>query len=276
MPNDYSGDTDCVCNFRFENNLTDQKGRVPGFTDVNTIQFTPAYKKDGLYALLLTDADNDLAYCPDANLPADFPGKNGGAAGSAIYSVSVWSRPVGTVNSDSYNPIVSKYDSGSKRTWQIQWHNSTVTPGSFEFIITVGYQGVAGYANNTETITVQKDGGGLFVPNNWYHIVATYNGPTKGWTARIRDEAGTILVNQSGVSTNAITPADAPFILGDSFTNGSPQPLSQMGQMMDDLAIWKRILSATDADKLFAGTYGASTFQPALIGQPYYLIGGGY
>lgn len=271
MANDYTNDPDAVAVFRFNDDLTDEKGGVT-LVNVNTVNYDGSDKKEGSHCLSLTDNDNDCAYCVDANLPSNFPGKYNGvdfAPGTCTYSVSAWSQPLSFPGVGSYNPIAAKYESNSGRVWQVQWGNNTGLPGTADLVISVGYN----VGNTVETIRITPPGGGLALDGTWYHVVVTYDAPTRAYTAKIRNAAGTVLLDTSGTSVQTIVSVNGPFCVGCAFIAGSPGASSQMTQKIDDLVIWKRVLSTADGDKLFNGTYGASV-AAALVRQPG-IIGGG-
>ena len=76
MANDFSADSRVKALWRFENNLNDARGGNH-LTDVNTVGFTSADKKEGGYAADFEKDNAEYGYRNDNDLDGGFPLKSG-------------------------------------------------------------------------------------------------------------------------------------------------------------------------------------------------------
>lgn len=259
MANDFSGDSNCVALYRFENGAltTDSKG-TNTLQDVNTVTANTAAYKEGSASADFDDANGEGFYVTDANLSAGFPLKSGDT--NKKISLAFW------ILVDSYDgshgqAIVSKYDSGNnKRSLLLFFDNANSQKLTF----------VLGYNSGASGETVFAYGTALTV-DRWYHIGFTYDDSSKAYRLRIWDDtAGDFLgADATGNATNNINAEDALFGIACRDNYGSPSYLYFDGQL-DELAVFNDILTTDEIDDIRAGTYGAGGGTSLPLKHPFY------
>jgi hypothetical protein len=238
--NDFTTDTDCVALWRMENGAltTDTIGGNTLTVIVTPTADTGDYKEGG------ASVDNDLNdgfYILDADLDADFPLKNGGS--ETNISTCFWCK------FDTTNPVVwNKWDNGK---------NSISFVGSFStvgFAMQIGYNGGASW-ENIEHATPMSTG-------IWYHVGCTFDNSDKSYRIRVWDDnASTILgSDKTGTATNNINVEDGFVVIGDTW-GGAPL----LDGQLDEIVVFKDILTADEIDQIRGGTFGASAGQLIII-----------
>lgn len=253
MANNFSGDTNCVALWRFESGAltTDSKG-TNTLTDVNTVAESTGAGgfKEGACAADLELGNRECFTITDAALDAGFPLKSGDA--NKKISVCCWFE-IEAFNGTTNMTLVSKYDRDGKRSFAI-----TCVDDDLKFLL--GYNSGA----SVETVIVFADGLDVGV---WYHLGFTYQDSDKSWYAKLVGDDVTTL-EASGNTTNNINVEDGSFGIGTYFYQGNPDySNSQYDGLIDEVVIFKDILSEAEIDAIRAGTYGA------VAGWPHKFLG---
>jgi hypothetical protein len=96
----------------------------------------------------------------------------------------------------------------------------------------------------------------------WYHVGCTFDNSDKSYRIRVWDDnASTILgSDKTGTATNNINVEDGFLVIGDTW-GGSPL----LDGQLDEIVVFKDILTADEIDQIRGGTYGASAGQLIII-----------
>ncbi len=241
MANDFTGDSNCVALWRFEdgalttdtigtNTLTNNGGVVS-----NQVDF-----KEGAASADFEAGSTQYMSITDANLDANFPLKNG----DVVKTFSICAR----FQIESYAgfpKLYSKWDSTlDKRSFQIVVSNTGLLQVYF---------GVAAGAGNEK---VYEDV--TLVTGRFYHLGFTYDNADKGWKLVVWDDTGQVkVINTSGTSANRPNIEDASVVIGGGVNDGSPS--STWDGEIDEVLVFKDVLSTGEIDQIRAGTYSSGT-----------------
>lgn len=230
MANNFSTDSRCKALWRFENNLNDGKGGNH-LTDVNTVGFTSADKREGTYAADFEKNNSEYGYRTDSGLDVGFPLKSGDTAKKI--SVCCWIKP------ESYQYpayIFAKHDTtGNRRSFALVINGGTISVYS-------GYNGGASY----ETLNTD-----YYVNNSeWYHVGVSFDGLNKSCLVRIfrASNSTTALYNFS--LDNETNVEDANVTVGAMHGGGG-----YYDGLLDELVVFNDLLSAIEIDAIRSGTY---------------------
>lgn len=242
MANDFT-DPRCVALWRFEDGAleTDSKG-TNTLTPINTPAADLADFKEGAASVVLTNAANKYFTIADASLDAGFPLKSGDATKKVSYCF--WYK---VSTNGSWRNIFGKWNvTGNKRSLLVANDNGTLR-------ILLGIDGT----------TYQTVVPGLTIATNiWYHIAIVIDGVAKTMVVRVwNDTTGAIVLTYSGTFTNALYVTDCAFNIG---YDGNYSTTSPDGKY-DEFVVFDSLLSATEIDKIRAGTYGVYEYAPAGI-----------
>ncbi len=195
----------------------------------------------------------------DASLAADFPGKNGTA--NRTLSIAGWIRP--TTLSGAFTYIVTKWSSVSnKRSFGVLLTEDT---GDHNLSFYIGHTGGASAEGFIHTDI-------NLVTTQWYHFGITYDGATKNWRIRVWDETASSVTESTGTGVEVMNIEDASFYM---FTRADISAGLQGN--LDEVAIFKDVLTADEIDEIRQGVYGASdeiTIGPGAIDRPSTASGG--
>lgn len=236
MANDFSTDGSCKALWRFESGAltADSKGsNTLSNTGVAEATGAGTYK-EGSCAADFETSENDYLSIADASLDAGFPLKNGDTVKKI--SVAFWCKPESSAN---YQYMFSKDDGSAKMSFCI---NRKITSGNL--YISNGYNNGASNElwDNIIALTAGK----------WYHVGVAHDGVNKTCTVRVYDDtAGTAATytHSWGQVTNV---EDAPLVLG---TNSAYSTAYDYDGILDEMAVFNRILTADEFDRIRAGTY---------------------
>jgi len=254
MANNFSGDANCVGVWDMESSalLVDTLGIQGNLTDNNTVTNDTTNQKVGTGCGDFEKDNSETLSRTDANLTADFPGKS--STGASSVSVVFWVKFESLATARS---IVGKYvNSSGQRSWNCK------LGGASSVLIFQKWTG----ATSEEVVF-----GTVFGTGKWYHCGVTFNNSDLSVRLRIWDDNASALLaaDATGTLSTALTLGTAPFSIGggdSSYTDG----------LLDEVAVFKDVLSVAEIDQIRAGTYGAApSFKPYWIQRPSQIIGGG-
>ena len=242
--NDFSGDANLAALWNLEEesgNRVDSSGNGNTLTDINTVEFS-SDSKQGTNSSSHVSSSNEVLQIDDTDLSADFPLKNGDT--NKEISVCVW---VKASSMSVTMGIFSKHDTSGKRSFQLMLHS---TPN---FRVAIGHNN----GESSETIVTT----GTPVAGRWYHIAVTFKNSDKSWKMVVWDDtASSKIINASGTSDNNINVEDASVLVGGNYlAAGSPNTATDFDGLIDEVVVFKDILTTGEIDKIRAGTYGAAT-----------------
>jgi hypothetical protein len=238
MANDFSGDTDCLALYKFDNNPNDSQGSAH-LTDQNGPGYisTAGEFMEGTHSVDYKDNANESSLLTDALCPAGFPAKNG--VGNADFSVCFW----------------VKFDESTGTNWILgkQDRPTAVTEAGWWFL-TSSLWPIFGVANGTGEDYVGY--GTQMTSTQWYHFGATYNASTKELRFRIWDETAGDHLNssvptQTTTGTYGLDDNTVDFEVGT--LNGDDT--NDHDGHIDELVIFTDILTDAEIDEIRAQTY---------------------
>ncbi len=96
---------------------------------------------------------------------------------------------------------------------------------------------------------------GSLVAGRWYHFGFTFDDSDKSWKVQCYDDTAEIRIhNANGNSTNNISVEDASVGIGATFSAG---PAAPMDGEMDEVVVFKDILSVDEIVEIRQGIYGS-------------------
>lgn len=245
MANDFSGDSDVVALYNFENGalITDSKN-TNTLTNVNGVTADTVNYKQGLASALCDQTPESHLSIADSSLQSDFPLKSG--TSNTIFSIVSWFRA--TIDDTGRMGITTKYETDSRRSFSLVVRDMDIE-------LTIGY-------NNGDSFeSLYLGTTNVIDANTWYNIKATYN--NGAWALRVwNDTTQTIILNTSGTATNTISLEDVPWSIG------SYRPTAGGNNFegnIDETVFFKRIVSDADHDAIIAGTYAPAVTDIAIL-----------
>ena len=235
-PNDFSRDKSCLCHYRFEDGAltTDSKGLMNLNASANPPTVYLDDYKEGLACAQFTQSLNTYYYVTDANLPSDFPMKNGESG--RTFTICCWVKGSGA----SQKTIWNKWVSGQ---YSMILFTDPAT-GTFRL-------GDGAYYSWAQTV---HDSGVPFYAGEWYHVAVAVDGGSSR-TAMIR-----IYKASTGVVSGAaftLTYAGQLWLGTADFRIGSNQDNTTQAWngLIDEFVIFNRYLNVDEIDAVRSGTY---------------------
>lgn len=241
MANDFSTDANCVAVWRFENGAltADSKGSNTLTSNGTPVSDTVDFK-EGAGCVDLELSDVDYYSITDASLDAGFPLKNGDT--NKKISVCAWFK-LESVSVAQYIYMKGAH-STNKRSFAVYFDGTKLN-------ILLGITSGTAY----ETITHASS----LTTGRWYHCGATFDDASKAYNIRIWDDTAAAIAgtDKTGTSTNNVNVADAALQIGARDAGNAP-----LDARLDEVVVFKDILTADEIDAIRAGTYvgSASTF----------------
>lgn len=232
MANNFSGDSNCVALWKFDNNADDGKGGND-LTEVGSPSYDSGDKKEGTHCIDLEYDSNQHCKIADGDLDAGFPGKSGTSEQS--FSICCW------LKSESGGGIVSKWGTGA-------FSFACVLSGGGYLYFYIGYN--SGSSQSSIIFETQLSTG------KWYHIGFVYDASDNGMKLRVwDDDAGELLDdNKEGTAGGDMSPDTAPLEIGRHYQNNN----NCFDGKIDEVVFFDKVLSDDDIDAIRAGTYGAA------------------
>jgi len=238
VANDFTNDSNCVAVYNFENDVTDSKGNNDLTNSGVTFSGT---RKEGSYAGDFESTESDYAEITNANLDSGFPGKNGESF--VALSIAVWVR----LESSADEVICGVWNAtANARCWALKYE----TTGTF-FQFFKGYNAGASYE--------QFDHGYTSVAlATWYHLQVSYLESSKALLFGVWDDAYAGYRQVDSQDFDGTTFAQATNVEDEEFNVGRyGQSLYYFDGLLDELVIFKDVVSASEFAAIRAGTYGA-------------------
>ena len=237
MANDFSKDADCVAVWRFEAGilLADKKGNNT-LTAVTGTESATAKEGSGSVAFSGTNQGANIA---DAGLVAGFPLKNGDTIKRGTWLF--WVQPQTAIaGAEDYDDVLSKSDwNNSKMSLTIQ-----ITGGNM--VLNWGY----GAGQDAESLVLLSP-----IANQWYHFGVAFDGINKFVMARCWDDTAQEASTVTHAFENELRAADVRLNFAAS-SNGAVY-VNYCKCLLDEVAIFKRPLSADSIDRIRQQVYGA-------------------
>ena len=244
MANDFTNDPNCVALWNQEDGAlgADSIGTntlsIQGGALANTDFFKQGAASGNYYAVL-----NSYLNIADAALDAGFPLKSGDT--NKKISMCGWFRPRTLPASTNY--IYAKYTAtGNKRS--IAW---TVNSAG-QFRLAIGHTSGSGFESITMTDLVMTIG-------NWYHWAFTYDDATRAYRLRCRKD-GDVVAQLTGSLVNNISITDSQVTIA-----ATGDAASHIDGFVDEVVVFKDILSADEIDQIYAGTYSVPIVAPVVV-----------
>ncbi len=243
--NNFASDPDCVALWRFEsgkltldgigtNNLINQS------VTADTVNYKEGAASAQFQAAPSYEERNYLSIA-DANLTPQFPGKSGTA--NKRFSLCFWVKLDEIPNSQNEWPLVTKANWGA---------------GTTCYAVTCAGGGKIGLYIGTGdgTIGDRMDSGTPLVPGQWYHVAATFDNASHTGTLTVWDDTAGTLLGPVATKTNF----PALNVNTDTFMIGGFEGMwyKSLPGLLDEVVVFKDILTATDLANIRAGTYGKS------------------
>jgi hypothetical protein len=231
MANDWTNCNVVAC-WNFDNSPNDSVGNND-LIEQNSPTYDASDKIQGTHSIDFERDDSDHCYCPNANLDAGFPCRDGEA--EMDFSICGRVKFESLPTSGSEMNIISKYIAPSGFVVDV-WESG----GNVNFYFAIGYGAATTWLKYThDTVS----------PGVWYSWGVTYNAATNGMKIRI----------YNGVSTNEETTTAG----GNNTTNTGSVAVAytQVGGVytdgkMDEIVVFNKCLSSADIDAIIAQTYG--------------------
>lgn len=249
--NDFSADADCVALWSFENGAltTDSIG-----SNTLTAQSTPAADltnfKEKSASVELIQADGDYFTIADASLDAGFPGKSGD--GGDKWSVTFWFRMQGDwVGAGAIEHYVLTKNAAFQNSFGAGYlYSAAANEGSFRCYIGHNSGNSIETFDHATTITLAAH------TNNWYHVGATFDDSDKSFRIRVYDNNASAILGSdaTGNTTNNWAPREAAKIIIGAQTS----EFSNVDHNIDELTVWKKVLTADEIDEIRQGIFGAA------------------
>jgi hypothetical protein len=244
MAYDFTNDARCVSLYRFESGAltTDSKG-TNTLTATGTPGTSTADKKEGGACVDLECDSNQMFSRTDANLSADFPLKSGTT--NKTITVCCWFKEE-SQNGASARDLVTRYDTGgNKRTYGLH-------------VVGANVQLFIGQGATTDTNLLFT---GLST-GVWYWLCVQYRDSDKYIYARLWDDTAKTMKEIWRTGANNIVLSDTPFGIGGSYTSGSMNTSTGFDGLIDQVAIFKDLISGEDMNQILADGYSGA---PAYI-----------
>jgi hypothetical protein len=242
VANDFSGDANCVALYKFDNDATDSIGGND-LTPVNTPTYDSGDKKEGTHSTDLEHDSTQYFTIADGDLDAGFPGKSGTSEQS--FSICCWVKPESIPSGVWHAPVCKSNVASDIMSYAIVLQND----GKINLFI--GYNGGADF-DYLPFDTALSTG-------IWYHVAVTYDSSDNGMKIRIWDDnAGSLLdSNKTDTAAGDMSPDSAPLEIGR--WDGSDT--RTFDGKIDEVVIFKDVLTDDEIDEIRAGTYGTASAQ---------------
>jgi len=234
MANDFSGDSDVIALYNFENGalVTDSKNSNT-LTNNNSVAADTVNFKEGAASAAFNRATNTFLDITDTNLQSDFPLKSG--TSNNVFSILGWFRTLDVTRQG----IINKYETiGNRRSLFLRAEAQDLTIG-------MGYNSGASFESlYSGTVNV--------IANTvWYHYMLTFNNGV--WRLRVwSDSTLTYVLTVNGTAVNNISLLDVPWVIGSYRPDDGG---NSFDGNIDETVFFKRVVSDADQDSIIAGTY---------------------
>jgi hypothetical protein len=252
--NNFIGESNLAAHYKFESQAqeVDSQGNNT-LSETGTPIADTVGPRQGAASAYLDASVPEGFYRTDINLDPSFPLKSNDSTKNI--SVACWIYVSGDT-AETNQAIFAKYDTGSGnyRSFLISAVDNTLNT-DFKIRVLIGY--------NSGISSEETLHGSALAYATWYHVTVTYQNSTKQVCIRVRDTngdvVGTDVESTKTLDANGITVTTAPITIG--YMN--PTPTYKLTGNLDELLIFKDILTAAEATALAKGLY--PTGEVALI-----------
>jgi len=232
--NKFTTDPNCVALWRFESdklgldsigaNHLSNKGAT-----ASTVNF-----KEGSSAADFEVDDTDYMSIVDADLSSVYPHKNGTT--NRKMSLCFWVKFESFPPNTGHNWLYKKGGDTDKLSFLVHAYNSI---GVTRLNLAIGTNGGNDYYTVYHPSSLQT--------GVWYHVGITYDDVTQWYRIRIWDDTAKAILGTDYVGSMLMSMAftDAPVVIGDS-----------TDALLDEMVVFKDVLTVDEIDKIRAGTYG--------------------
>jgi hypothetical protein len=241
--NNFASDPDCVAAWRFESGKLTLDG-VGTNTLVNqaVTADTVNYREGSASAQFKRAASYDernYFSIADTDLVPQFPGKNGTA--NKRFSLSFWVKLNEIPDSTNEWPLVTKANWGAGTTCY-----AVTLVGGGKIALYVG--------TGSGTIGGRMDSGVSLAVGQWYHVAVTFDNASHAGTITVWDDAAGALLGPAATMSGF----PAMNVNADTFMVGGVEGMwyKSLPGSLDEVVVFKDILTATDLANIRAGTYG--------------------
>lgn len=241
MANNFTNDTNCVALYRLENGaLTADSIGTNTLTNNNSVSSETGDYQEGSGCADFELDSSQYFTIADADLDSGFPIKSGSS--ETAISVCMW---VKFESVTAWHNLFSKFDPGAnQKTFCI---NVDTTPA---IRLNIGYSGGTSHETYTH--------GSTLTTGRWYHVGVTYDFTSKDYLIRIWDDtAGSIVgTDLDSTGTNSISITSSTLAIGARESAGD----NYHDGLLDEIVVFKDILSPDEIDKIRQGIYGYQAF----------------
>ncbi len=244
MANDFTGDSNCVALWRFEDGaLTADTIGTNTLTNNAAVVSNEVDFQEGAASADFEVTSTQYFSIADGDLDAGFPLKNGDA--NKKISVCGWFQ-LESINT-GWRGLFSKFDTNGLRSLSIG-----VEQLNGKFVILLGY-------NNGDSGEFLYRAGAL-VTGRFYHYGFTYQDSDKAWKLVVWDDtAESKIIDVSGTATNNISIETATVGIGVRyFATGTAT--DTMDGEIDETVVFKDILTTGEIDQIRQGVFGVASF----------------
>jgi hypothetical protein len=196
-------------------------------------------QKQGAAAVIFPGDTTNL-YRDDSDLTSDFPFKSGTT--NTTLSATCWVKFDTLVAQDA---VFAKWRVGSEGSFRLYALEDT---GVFNFTLAVRNEGgTADFLSNTQV---------NIATGIWYHVGVTYTATDGSWKVRVWDDNASSVTEDSGTTAIESQLSDSALAVGARTKTGG----QSMDGTVDELVLFKDILSSDEIDEIRAGTYGNDQF----------------
>jgi hypothetical protein len=241
--NNFASDPHCVALWRFEpGELTLDSIGTNNLVNQNVTTDTVNYKEgagSGHFLRATGWDDRNWLSIADADLTPQFPGKGGTA--NKRFSICFWVKLDTIPNAVNEWPLVTKSNWGVGTTCYFV----TCLPGG-KINLSIGIEGgaIGGHMDSSQPLA----------PGQWYHVAVTFDDASHTGTITVWDDAAGALLGPVATKTDFPNMA----VNTDAFVIGGVDNMwyKCLPGLLDEVAVFKDILTATDLANIRAGTYG--------------------
>jgi hypothetical protein len=241
--NNFASDPDCVALWQFEDKAFARDGVGSNHLSNHGASLDTTDFKEGAGAADFRAIQNDWMSIDDDKLSANFPTKKGGK--NTDISMCFWMKPRAFPYGST---LLSKYlMSTDARSWRV-FLGGSINTGNLK--VALGTGNGSNFKEYDLNAADQR-----FPRNQWYHVAFTYQDADKSLHVRVWDDvAGKLLYDYVGKASAPMTISNAPLVLG-----GLPLMSSFYDGLLDEVVVFKDILTNDEIDLIRQGRYGLTT-----------------
>jgi len=241
--NDFSSDPNCVALWSLEDEALTADSI--GSNTLTASSSPDANTSDYQEGAASGDTTSGYLYVTDANLDSDFPLKSGDT--NKDFTVAFWMKAPWGRTITSGGIIYGKGGAYGVYSFGVGFRESSGA-GSGRIVANIGIYGGTNHDIIASSKVIQRD--------QWYHVAVSYEDKSTYGTVKIRiydpnDDSVTETVDSSPESINVEG--------GDVKIGAYRYSTQRYAGLIDELVVFKDILTSTEIDEVREGTYGSSS-----------------